>query len=48
MKTPKAHHYRIALYGAKGHGKTCLLAALGSTRYPNPGYFFCFRKRCID
>lgn len=43
MKTPKAHHYRIALYGAKGHGKTCLLAALGSTRYPNPRDHGCNR-----
>ena len=43
MQSPKTHHYRIALYGAKGHGKTCLLAALGSARSPNPREHVCTR-----
>ena len=37
------HRYRIALYGAKGHGKSCFLAALGCPRETNSRGHSCKR-----
>lgn len=33
---PTSRFYRLALYGRSGSGKTCILAALNSPRFPNP------------
>ena len=43
MQNNSKHLYRIGLYGAKNHGKSCFLAALGCLRQVNPRKHVCRR-----
>ncbi|MCA9071993.1 MAG: hypothetical protein KDA84_23860, partial [Planctomycetaceae bacterium] len=45
-KSPARKVYRLALYGVTAAGKTCLLAALGMNRKPNPNGYDAVRLPC--